>query len=87
MHCFAWSQEIGSKQIEGENLLLVAQTKIHENKAGSMMKVMKTVSLGSFSSISAKLLCPVHAIATQEEGARLARLSEKLLREAGPWRM
>mgnify|MGYP002803559830 FL=1 len=43
-------KEIGSKQIEGENLLLVAQTKIHENK---------------------------------EEGARLARLSEKLLREAG----
>lgn len=41
---------IGNKQIEGENLLLVAQTKIHENK---------------------------------EEGARLARLSEKLLREAG----
>lgn len=24
---------IGNKQIEGENLLLVAQTKIHENKA------------------------------------------------------
>lgn len=43
-------KEIGNKQIEGENLLLVAQTKIIENK---------------------------------EEGARLARLSEKLLREAG----
>ncbi|CAE7619051.1 GPSM1 [Symbiodinium pilosum] len=43
-------KEIGNKRIEGENLLLVAQSKIHENK---------------------------------EEGARLARLSEKLLREAG----
>lgn len=43
-------KEIGNKQIEGENLLLVAQSKLHENK---------------------------------EEGARLARLSEKLLREAG----
>ncbi|CAE7210117.1 GPSM1 [Symbiodinium natans] len=43
-------KEIGNKQIEGENLLLVAQSKVHENK---------------------------------EEGARLARLSEKLLREAG----
>jgi len=43
-------KEIGNKQIEGESLLLVAQTKIHENK---------------------------------EEGASLARLSEKLLREAG----
>ncbi|CAJ1378570.1 unnamed protein product [Effrenium voratum] len=44
------AKEVGNKQIEGENLLLVAQTKIHENK---------------------------------EEGARLARMSEKLLREAG----
>lgn len=44
-------KEIGDKRIEGESLLLVAQSKIHENK---------------------------------EEGARLARLSEKLLREAGP---
>ena len=87
MHCFVWLQEIGSKQIEGENLLLVAQTKIHENKAGGVMKVMKIASLRSFSSISSKLLCQVHASATQEEGARLARLSEKLLREAGPWRM
>lgn len=43
-------KDIGSKRIEGENLLLVAQTKIVENK---------------------------------EEGARLARMSEKLLREAG----
>eukprot|EP00930_Biecheleria_cincta_P096533 TRINITY_DN88363_c0_g1_i1.p1 TRINITY_DN88363_c0_g1~~TRINITY_DN88363_c0_g1_i1.p1 ORF type:complete len:544 (+),score=146.94 TRINITY_DN88363_c0_g1_i1:67-1632(+) len=43
-------KEIGNKRIEGENLLLVAQTKIIENK---------------------------------EEGARLARTAEKLLREAG----
>jgi len=44
------AKDIGDKTMEGENLLLVAQSKLHENK---------------------------------DESARLARLAEKLLREAG----
>jgi len=63
-HFFAWLQEIGSKQIEGENLLLVAQTKIHENKAGGVMKVMKIYSFSQilfyFSQASLPSACQCH---------------------------
>ena len=48
------AQEIGNKQIEGENLLLVAQSKLHENKAGDSQK--SRVDLDSLAHATAELL-------------------------------